>query len=316
VPFTGVLCIGRDPLNELILWHPRVSSRHAIILWSGGSWRIRDLGSQNGTTVNGRRIQAWQALAAGDVIRFAGESSWTVDALSIPAAAHNITAMVEIDASHRRVVMSTDRFVIGTTPWCDLTVVPWDASIRGALLVLFEEEGSLWAEPVAGVPGITLDGAPWDGEALLLDQPRQVSLGDTALNLLPGVVGQSDRTERVQRVRKEYDLTLHLTFEGPAEGLIQVDFHGGTWSTRAGMRFVFLYLLAAAGGDWVPDRDVKIGLWGKAGDNVATSSAYYKLIHDTRQMFLAQGIDGWFIDKRRGSSRLRLPASRMVITRL
>lgn len=313
VTFEGALCVGRDPLNELILWHPRVSSRHAVILWSGGSWRLRDLGSQNGSTVNGRRVQAWQTLAVGDVIRFAGESSWTVEKLWAPTAALNITAMVEITASHRRVVMSTDRFVIGTTPWCELTIDPGDSSMRGALLVLFGEEGSLWAEPVVGVPGIRLDGEAWSGEALLVDQARQVTLGDTELTLIPGVVSHGDRTERVQQVRKEYDLSLQLTFEGPADGLIRIDHPGGTWSTRAGMRFVFLYLLASAGGDWVADRDIKIGLWGKGGDSAVSRSAYYKLIHDTRQMFMVQGIDGWFIDKRRGSSRLRIPASRIRI---
>jgi hypothetical protein len=36
-----------------VLDDPRVSGRHACLRWTGGGWRLRDLGSKNGTTVNG-----------------------------------------------------------------------------------------------------------------------------------------------------------------------------------------------------------------------------------------------------------------------
>ena len=80
--FTGAVTVGRSPLNDLVLEHPRVSGRHASIDWDGSAWRLRDLGSRNGTSVNRRRITAPKRLREGDVVRFAGESAWTVERLA------------------------------------------------------------------------------------------------------------------------------------------------------------------------------------------------------------------------------------------
>jgi putative methionine-R-sulfoxide reductase with GAF domain len=47
--------IGRDPRCGLVLEDARVSKRHARLRWTGRGWAIDDLGSKNGTTVNGER---------------------------------------------------------------------------------------------------------------------------------------------------------------------------------------------------------------------------------------------------------------------
>jgi ABC-type multidrug transport system ATPase subunit/pSer/pThr/pTyr-binding forkhead associated (FHA) protein len=62
------LMIGRDPSNYLPLNHPTVSSRHARIDKRGSQLLIHDLGSTNGTFVNGRRISQ-AVLNAGDVVQ-------------------------------------------------------------------------------------------------------------------------------------------------------------------------------------------------------------------------------------------------------
>src|SRR5690606_40595081 len=49
------------------------SRRHLEITWDGKSATLADIGSTNGTTVNGTPVQTWQ-LADGDVIRV-GHSS-------------------------------------------------------------------------------------------------------------------------------------------------------------------------------------------------------------------------------------------------
>ncbi|MBW1879514.1 MAG: FHA domain-containing protein [Deltaproteobacteria bacterium] len=68
----GACTIGRHPDCELQVDDPTISSRHAVIERRDGAWAVRDLGSSNGTSVNGRRIKAWRRLGVGDVIRFAG----------------------------------------------------------------------------------------------------------------------------------------------------------------------------------------------------------------------------------------------------
>ncbi|HMV85015.1 MAG TPA: adenylate/guanylate cyclase domain-containing protein [Blastocatellia bacterium] len=51
------ISIGRELKNDLILDDPRVSRMHAVIVKSEGGATLRDLGSGNGTFVNGHRIQ-------------------------------------------------------------------------------------------------------------------------------------------------------------------------------------------------------------------------------------------------------------------
>jgi len=49
------LVIGRDPACDLVLTDALVSSRHAIIEDRGDGWALLDLGSTNGTSVNGEK---------------------------------------------------------------------------------------------------------------------------------------------------------------------------------------------------------------------------------------------------------------------
>jgi pSer/pThr/pTyr-binding forkhead associated (FHA) protein len=48
-----VVTVGRSPENIIVIDHPSVSSRHAQLERSGQTYRLKDLGSTNGTRVNG-----------------------------------------------------------------------------------------------------------------------------------------------------------------------------------------------------------------------------------------------------------------------
>jgi hypothetical protein len=70
-PDTGhPLRIGRDPANGLRLTHETVSRVHAELSRRGGVWILRDLGSTNGTTVNGRRVVGATVVREGDQVAF------------------------------------------------------------------------------------------------------------------------------------------------------------------------------------------------------------------------------------------------------
>src|SRR5262249_26735717 len=62
--------MGRNPLNELPLADPHVSQWHAIVGQVDGTLRIIDVGSRNGTLINGRRLTGGEAvpLAGGESI--------------------------------------------------------------------------------------------------------------------------------------------------------------------------------------------------------------------------------------------------------
>ncbi|MCO5171121.1 MAG: AAA family ATPase [Planctomycetes bacterium] len=62
------LTIGRGSGQDVRVNDHRLSSLHAVIEPVAGGWRLRDLGSRNGTYVNGQRLHQPRLLAPGDVI--------------------------------------------------------------------------------------------------------------------------------------------------------------------------------------------------------------------------------------------------------
>jgi hypothetical protein len=62
----GVTSVGRHDDCWIRIKSSQVSRRHCEIFESGGKLSARDLGSSNGTYVNGKRVLGQQALTAGD----------------------------------------------------------------------------------------------------------------------------------------------------------------------------------------------------------------------------------------------------------
>jgi hypothetical protein len=73
------LRIGREPHNGLRLSDDTVSRLHAELSTQGGLWVLRDLGSTNGTTVNGRRVTGTVVVRDGDLVSF-GQMSFRIAA--------------------------------------------------------------------------------------------------------------------------------------------------------------------------------------------------------------------------------------------
>jgi hypothetical protein len=63
--------LGADSGNDLVLGDNLVSGRHARLRWDGAGWWVEDLGSKNGTLVNGERMVpfAAQKVALGSQIQ-------------------------------------------------------------------------------------------------------------------------------------------------------------------------------------------------------------------------------------------------------
>ncbi|MFG2298943.1 FHA domain-containing protein [Streptomyces sp. NPDC048603] len=79
MPGGAPLRIGRDPGNGLRLTHETVSRCHAELSLRDGLWVLRDLGSTNGTTVNGQRLTGSAVVREGDQVSF-GRMSFRLSA--------------------------------------------------------------------------------------------------------------------------------------------------------------------------------------------------------------------------------------------
>jgi hypothetical protein len=77
--------IGRHGDNQIILPDGQVSRHHAEIVMQGGRWLITDLGSANGTYVNGERLTGPRVLNHGDLVRV-GQTQFTVEIAAALAA--------------------------------------------------------------------------------------------------------------------------------------------------------------------------------------------------------------------------------------
>ena len=62
------LTIGRDDASDVTLKDQTVSRLHAVLERYGKSWVLRDMGSANGTLLNGERIGADRPLHGGDEV--------------------------------------------------------------------------------------------------------------------------------------------------------------------------------------------------------------------------------------------------------
>ena len=59
---SSMITIGRTPDNQIVVPHPQVSARHAVIVKAGNDLFLEDKGSANGTFVRGERIAAGQRV--------------------------------------------------------------------------------------------------------------------------------------------------------------------------------------------------------------------------------------------------------------
>ena len=70
--------MGRERGEIRFLHDGYVSGSHAVLSQASGQVTLRDLGSSNGTYVNGRRVAEPQPLEDGDRIRFGPRASFVV----------------------------------------------------------------------------------------------------------------------------------------------------------------------------------------------------------------------------------------------
>lgn len=102
-----LLHIGRGGGNQIRIIDDEASRRHAVISQEHGRWRLDDLGSSNGTYVNGKPVQT-RYLTGGDQIQI-GRTILLFDAASLteaPAAGERISLVAQTQANDASRIVS------------------------------------------------------------------------------------------------------------------------------------------------------------------------------------------------------------------
>jgi len=63
-----VTIIGREETCDIVIQDAEASRRHTQLSWEGNAFVVRDMGSTNGTFVNGTQITTTRTLTSGDTI--------------------------------------------------------------------------------------------------------------------------------------------------------------------------------------------------------------------------------------------------------
>lgn len=82
------ILVGRSSECQIVVKHERVSRKHARVFPQEGGWAVEDLGSRNGTQVDGMTIEGPRRLSDGETIEVGGCSMTFSHSLSQVAQAH------------------------------------------------------------------------------------------------------------------------------------------------------------------------------------------------------------------------------------
>lgn len=172
VPLSAAsMVIGRDPSADIHLDNLALSRRHAQLEQRGPDVWIRDLGSQNGTYVNGERVDGERALQNGDSVELGRYTISIAGPEQSPVASPVVT--INGPTGEQRFAMVGDEIIIGRSPSCDIPIRHKSISRQHLRITM---EGALFiAEDLGSQNGTRLRGqlingpTPFEpGEALQL----------------------------------------------------------------------------------------------------------------------------------------------------
>ncbi len=127
---TGDTLIGRGPDCRITLVDPLVSRHHARVRFEGGKAVFEDLGSRNGSRVNGRLVRGMHVLKHGDRLRIGTQELVFSEVGSVPLAAGDRQQELVCRCAACKAVYSAG---LEACPACGAFEVEEDSTLSGIL---------------------------------------------------------------------------------------------------------------------------------------------------------------------------------------
>lgn len=97
------LRVGRTTKSPFYIKDSGISEAHAELAWRDGAWHLRDLGSTNGTTLNGAPLEgepsAWVVLKDGDLAKFGTHTVARIEIVAVVAAEATVEEFVQAECA-------------------------------------------------------------------------------------------------------------------------------------------------------------------------------------------------------------------------
>jgi pSer/pThr/pTyr-binding forkhead associated (FHA) protein len=157
--------IGGEPSCEVTLNLPQVSGYHAECTWDGTQWLLRDLGSTNGTTIDGRPVGERSEPVSLKAMVGLGSATYSVDALVV---------MATLGAYEQR-------WTLGANPDCD--ILETASPVSGYHARVYQVSGQHYIIDLGSTNGTSVDGQVVAGHPALVQPHSRVLLGSHSPNL-------------------------------------------------------------------------------------------------------------------------------------
>lgn len=291
--------IGRAPGNDLVLSADQVSWHHAVVWVEGGRLWLKDLGSTNGSFLNGDRIKAPTIIPPKAQIRLGPSVQLRVLGQPASDGPRNTLLMIEDQTHGLRFPLQSDRFYIGTAPNANLRL---DEGPEEAAVLVIHEDGELWL------------GTDEEERSVELNEAFEVAGRKLRVKEAADVRAP---TAAAERTRYAYRLVVDLQGATGPEATVEDLQTGNRSEIRSANRAVLLYILAKKLSEdrendeptsrqgWCGDEEVSSGVWGRNWKSHAGSHLHV-LIHRLRKQLKSDHIDPWFIEKKRRHIRVRV----------
>jgi predicted component of type VI protein secretion system len=134
------VAVGKDPANDVVIREDHAVSRvHFVLEAVGPGWTITDVGSRNGTFLNGERLLGSQLLRRGDEL-IIGSTSIT---FGMTGAAAQISETVTGQAPPKLTPRETDVLVALCRPVLEGSMLTEPSSVKDIASDLFVSESAI-----------------------------------------------------------------------------------------------------------------------------------------------------------------------------